>query len=75
MINILEKIYATLLKQTNLMQHFNSNTPSLAVAAWCDTEVGSHHRPGSLNNLLAVYSNIGATYVCIQCCWYKLHYV
>ena len=45
------------------MQYLNSNTSSLAAAAWCDSEVGSHHVQASLNNLLAVSSNIPATYV------------
>ena len=42
------------MKQTKLLQQFNLKAPSLAAAAWCDTEVGS---AGRLNSLLSVYNN------------------
>ena len=39
---------------------------------WCSSWIAPQVR---LNSLLAVYSNICATYVYIQCCWYKLYHV
>ena len=60
-------------QRTNV--HFNSNAPSLTAAGVIlrlDRTTGPETR---LNSLLVVYSNIRATYVYIQCCWYKLYNV